>query len=418
MAQERYNLLNSELNEEFPVKIFRRAAFLFGLPGLLTLLFGTFFLLASAGRGLPPLKAKYVVYVGTYTMKTASKGIYAFDFDATTGRLMPMGLAAETTNPSFLALHPNGRFLYAVNEVGDYQGQKSGAVSAFAIDPASGKLTLLNQMATRGADPCYVSLDKTGNHVLVANYNGGSVIVFPVLADGRLGEATAFVQHQGHSVNPQRQQGPHAHMIELAPSGNFALTADLGLDELLVYRYDTAKGSLVPNEPPYVKVTPGAGPRHFAFDPSGRFVYLLNEMASSVTTFSYQAANGVLGSIQTVSALPKDFSGQSTAAEIALDPSGRFLYTSNRGHNSIAIFAIAREKGTLTPVANVPSGGKIPRNFVIEPSGPYVLAANQDSDNIVVLEIDSTSGMLAPTGEVVEIPSPVSLVLRAKGETR
>jgi 6-phosphogluconolactonase len=261
-------------------------------------------------------------------------------------------------------------------------------------------------------------LDKTGDHVLVANYNGGSVIVFPVLADGRLGEATAFVQHEGHSVNPQRQQGPHAHMIELAPSGYFALTADLGLDELLVYRFDAAKGSLAPNDPPYAKVRPGAGPRHFAFDPAGRYVYLLNEMASSVTTFSYQAANGVLDSIQTVSALPKDFPGQSTAAEIAVDSSGRFLYTSNRGHNSIAIFAIAPQKGTLTPVGNVPSGGKIPRNFAIDPTGSYLLAANQSTDNIVVFKIDSASGMLTPTGEVVEIPSPVSLVFHAEGENR
>lgn len=399
------------------MKIFRRAQFLLGL---LALLLGTSLLLIGAGRGLPPPvpHGKYVVYVGTYTAKTASKGIYSYGFDATTGKLTPMGLVAETTNPSFLALHPNGRFLYAVNEVGDYQGQKSGAVSAFAIDPASGKLTLLNQMATRGADPCYVSLDKTGHHVLVANYNGGSVIVFPVLADGRLGEATAFVQHQGHSVNPQRQQGPHAHMIELAPQGNFALTADLGLDELLIYRFDAAKGSLAANEPPYAKGTPGAGPRHFAFDPSGQFVYLLSEMASSVTTFSYQAAKGVLDNIQTVSALPKDFGGQNSAAEIAVHPSGRFLYTSNRGHNSIAILAIDPQKGTLTPVAQVPTGGKIPRNFAIDPSGSYLLAANQNSDNIVVFKIDSASGMLTPTGDVLAIPSPVCIVFRAEGETR
>jgi 6-phosphogluconolactonase len=400
------------------VKTVRRAQSLFGLLGLFALLLGTFFLLASAGRGLPPLKAKYIVYVGTYTVKTTSKGIYAFDFDATTGKLTPMGLVAETTNPSFLALHPNGRFLYAVNEVGDYQGQKSGAVSAFAIDPASGKLTLLNQVATRGADPCYISLDKTGNHVLVANYNGGSVIVFPVLADGRLGEATTFIQHEGHSVNPQRQQGPHAHMIETSPDGRFALAADLGLDELLVYRYDAAKGTLAPNDPPYAKVTPGAGPRHFAFDPSGRFVYLLNEMETSVTAFSYEATSGVLRELQTESMLLKDAWARNTSAEIAVHPSGRFLYASNRGYENIAIFAIAPQKGTLTYVEQVSSQGEVPRNFAIDPTGSYLLAANQGSNNLVVFRIDTASGNLTPTGQELAIPSPVCIVFRAEGETR
>jgi len=399
------------------VKNVRRASFLLGL---LAVLLGTFLVFASAGRGLPPPgpQTKYVVYVGTYTVKTASKGIYAYQFDATTGKLTPMGLAGDSTSPAFLALHPNGRFLYAANEVGDYQGQKSGAVSAFAIDPASGKLTLLNQLASRGASPCQLSLDKTGKHVLVANYYGGSVIVYPVLADGSLGEATAFIQHQGHSVNPQRQEGPHAHMIEVAPSGKFALTSDLGLDELLVYRYDATKGSLAPNDPPYAKVTPGAGPRHFVFDPSGRFVYLLNEMASSVTTFSYQADGGVLHELQTVSALPKGFSGQSTAAEIAVHPSGRFLYTSNRGHDSIAVFAIDPEKGTLTTVGSVPSGGKTPRNFAIDPTGSYLLAANQNSDNIVVFKIDAASGNLTPTGQELATPTPVCIVFHAEGNTR
>jgi len=381
------------------------------IPPLLTALLGTLFFLSAADHGLEPrlMKGKYLVYVGTYTTKTKSRGIYAYHFDGATGQLTLLDLAAETANPSFLAVHPNGRFLYAVNEVSDYQGKKSGAVSAFAIDRETGKLALLNQVASRGADPCYVSLDKTGKYVFVANYTSGSVIVFPVLADGRLGEATAFVQHAGHSVNRDRQEGPHAHMIEVSPNNRFVLAADLGLDELLVYRFDAAKGSLTPNDPPFAfaKVNPGAGPRHFAFGPSNSFVYVINELQSTVAVFSYEPAGGVLHPLQTLSTLPKGFTGKNKAAELLVHSSGRFLYASNRGRDTIALFAINPEKGTLTPVAQDLTQGKTPRNFAIDPTGSFLLVANQDSDNIVVFRINPRSGDLIPTGQVLAIPSPV-----------
>jgi 6-phosphogluconolactonase len=349
---------------------------------------------------------EYIVYIGTYTGQK-SKGIYAYRFDGATGRLVSLGLVAETTNPSFLAVHPNRRFLYAVNEIANYEGQKSGAVSAFALDPRTGKLTFLNQVSSRGADPCYLVVDKTGKHVLVANYSGGSVAAFPLRADGRLGEASALVQHAGGSVNPERQQGPHAHSINLSPDNRFVIAADLGLDQLLVYRFDSTKGLLAANSPAFAKVNPGAGPRHFAFHPSGRFAYVINEMQSTVSAFAYDAAGGVLHALQTISTLPKDFAGKNDTAEVQVHPTGKFLYGSNRGHDSIAVFAIDAEKGTLTPVEYVATRGKTPRNFGIDPTGSFLFAANQDSDNIVVFRINPDSGRLTPTGQVVEVPSPV-----------
>ncbi len=303
---------------------------------------------------------EYIVYVGTYT-GPKSQGIYAYRFGAATGQITPLGLVAETTNPSFLAVDPSRQFLYAVNEVGDYQGQKSGGVSAFSIDRKTAKLTFLNEVASRGADPCFVSLDRTGKFVLVANYTSGSVAVFPVLADGRLGDASAFIQHHGSSVNHERQEGPHAHMISVTKSSPFALVADLGLDELLVYFFHD--GSLSPNYRPFAKVQPGSGPRHFAFNPTGKFVYLINEMSSTITTFAftgftYDMAVGELREIGTVSTLPKHFKGENSAAEIEVHPSGKFLYGSNRGHDSIAVFSIDPRRGTLTLLEHVSTQAK------------------------------------------------------------
>ncbi|MGC2326920.1 MAG: lactonase family protein, partial [Candidatus Sulfotelmatobacter sp.] len=311
----------------------------------------------------------YLVYVGTEGGNT-SKGIYAYRYDAATAQLTPLGLAAETTDPSFLAVHPNGKFLYAVNEVGHYKGPNSGGVSAFAIDRsnddrtngdrATGKLTLLNELPTRGADPCYLTVDKSGKFVLVANYSGGSVIAFPILEDGRLGEASAFVQHTGHGTNPERQEGPHTHSIDLSPDNRFAFVDDLGLDELFVYKFDAAKGSLTANDPPFAKFDPGAGPRHFAFHPSGKFAYVISEMQSTVTAFAYGSAGGTLQALQTVTTLPADFKGHNDDAEIEVHPSGKFLYASNRGHDSIAVFAIDSGKGTLTTVEIASTLGKEP----------------------------------------------------------
>ncbi|MGO9274405.1 MAG: lactonase family protein [Terriglobia bacterium] len=359
-------------------------------------------------------KGQYWVYVGTYT-GPKSKGIYAYHFDASTGRLAPLGPVAESANPSFLAVDPSRRFLYAVNEVADYQGRKSGGVSAFAIDPHTGALTFLNEVASGGPGPCHVSLDKTGKYVLVANYDGGSVAVFPRLTDGRLGEASAFIQHAGHSVNPQRQEGPHAHCILTSPDNRFALAADLGLDQLLVYRFDPAHGKLAPNDPPFAKADPGVGPRHFAFHPSGRFVYLINEIGSSVTAFSYDDRRGALQKLQTISTLPKDYKGANDCAEIAVSGDGRFLYGSNRGHNSIVVFAIETLNGTLTPLEYVSTQGKTPRNFAIDPTAAYLFAANQDSDSIVIFHVDPNTGRLTPTGQVLDAPSPVCVTFVASG---
>ncbi len=365
-----------------------------------------------AGAAPTPKKHEFLVYVGTYTEEgSTSKGIYAYRFDPRSAELTAIGLAAETTNPSFLAVHPNHRFLYAVNEVGKYKGEKSGAVSAFAIDHATGKLTLLNQVASRGADPCYIIVDKTGKYVLVANYTGGSVAVFPVLEDGRLGEASSFVQHTGHGADPDRQEGPHAHSIDLSADNRFAIVDDLGLDETLVYKFDSAKGSLTLNDPQLyttlAKADPGAGPRHFAFHPSGKFAYVLNEMGSTVSVFSYDSSGGVLRRLQTVSSIPKDFSGHKEAAEIQVHPSGKFLYASNRGHDSIAVFAVDRDKGTLTLVEYASTKGQTPRSFEIAPGGSLLFAANEKSNNIVVFRIDDKTGRLTPTGKVLEVVEPV-----------
>jgi 6-phosphogluconolactonase len=372
------------------------------------------FLLSAVCSGAPAKHhAKYLVYVGTYTQEgSESKGIYAYRFDLDTGGLVPVGLAAETINPSFLAVDPNHRFVYAVNEISNYKGEKSGAVSAFAIDHATGKLILLNQVASRGGDPCYITIDKTGKNVLVANYAGGSVAVFPILEDGRLGEASAFVQHSGHGTNPQRQEGPHAHSIDLSPDNRFALVDDLGLDQTLIYRFDSAKGLLAPtnNEKStetIAKADPGAGPRHLALHPNGRFAYVINEMHSAISAFRYDAATGGLQPLQTISTLPKGFSGHDEAAEIQVHPSGKFLYASNRGHDSIAVFAIDGSKGTLTPIEYVSSKGASPRHFEIAPTGSLLFVANEKSDNIVVFRISLRTGRLTPTGTVLEVAQPV-----------
>jgi 6-phosphogluconolactonase len=351
---------------------------------------------------------KYLMYVGTYTQEgSTSKGIYVYRYDPGNAQLTSIGLAAQTINPSFLAVHPNHQFLYAVNEVGNYKGQKSGAVSAFAIDHASGKLTLLNQVASGGADPCYITVDKTGKFVLVANYTGGSISAFPILQDGSLGEASAFVQHTGHGTDPKRQEGPHAHSIDLSPDNRFAIVDDLGLDETLVYKFDSVKGSLTPNDPAFAKADPGAGPRHFALHPNGKFAYVINEMGDTVSVFSFEPANGVMHSVQTISTIPKGFTKQNDDAEIAIHPSGKFLYASNRGHDSIAVFAVDPDKGTLKLVEYASTKGQSPRHFEIDPTGSFLFAENEKSDNIVVFHIDTGTGRLKPTGKTLEVGQPV-----------
>jgi 6-phosphogluconolactonase len=358
-------------------------------------------------------KGQYLAYVGTYTAKTNSQGIYAYRFDPEKGQLTAIGMAAETADPSFLAVHPNGKYLYAVNEISTFNGGPGGAVSAFSIAAKTGALKFLNQVPTRGAGPCHVSLDKNGAYVLVANYDGGSIASFPVHEDGSLGTASGFVQHGGSGPNKERQESPHAHWIGTSPDNRFVLAVDLALDQVIVYGFDSSKGIFTPMLSGFAKVKPGAGPRHLAFHPNGKFAYVLSEMDSSVTVFSYQAKNGTFSTLETISALPKDYAGPKEAAEIAVHPSGKFLYTSNRGHDSIAIFLIDPAKGTLKSLGQVLTGGKTPRHFAIDPTGMYLLAENQESNNIVVFHIDPATGNLTPTGQTIEVPSPVCITFVA-----
>jgi 6-phosphogluconolactonase len=354
------------------------------------------------------------VFFGTYT-GGKSEGIYRATLDPATGALSQPELAAKVENPSFLAVHPSGKFLYAAGELSNFEGKPGGAVSAFALDSKTGGLTLLNQQSSRGAGPCHLVVDRTGGNVLVANYGGGSVAVLPIDKDGRLRPASSFVQHKGSSVNPKRQEAPHAHSINVDPAGAFAVVADLGLDKVLVYRFDAAAGTLTANDPPHAAVSPGAGPRHFAFHPSGRFAYVINEMNSTVTAFAYDAKKGTLSEIDTKSTLPGPQQGNSTA-EVQVHPSGKFLYGSNRGHNSLAIFRIDEKTGALTATGHQPTGGRTPRNFGIDPTGKFVLAANQGSDSVVVFRVDQETGKLEETGQSIKVPTPVCVKFLPVGQ--
>lgn len=358
--------------------------------------------------GAAGARSKYLMYVGTYTENgSSSEGIYAYRFDAATGGVTPIGLAAKTVNPSFLAIHPNLRFLYAVNEVSNYQGRKTGAVSAFAIDRATGKLRFLNQIASGGTDPCYITVDRSGKYVLVANYTSGSISVFPIRENGSLGEASALIQHKGHGTNPERQEGPHAHSIDMSPDNRFAIVDDLGLDETLVYPFDSQKGVLDSDQVKIARADAGAGPRHFAMAPNGKFGYVINEMGSSVTAFSFDASSGTLTRIETIASIPKDFTKLDESAEIEVAPSGKFLYASNRGHDSLAVFKIDKSDGKLALIEYSPTKGESPRNFEISPGGRLLFAANEKSDSIVEFRIDQQTGKLDATGKTFEIGQPV-----------
>jgi 6-phosphogluconolactonase len=358
---------------------------------------------------------KFWVYIGTYTRdKSKSKGIYRCEFDAATGKLSEPMLAAKMVDPSFLALHPSNRYLYAVGEVDNFDGKSSGAVTAFSIDPASGELKQLNQKPSDGAAPCHIVVDRQGKNVLFANYSGGSAGVLRIEDDGSLGARSAFVQHSGKSADPGRQEGPHAHSINLDAANHFAFVADLGLDQVLVYRFDSDKGTLAKNEPPYAKVEAKSGPRHFAFHPSGRYAYVINEMANTVTALKYDADKGVLTPMQTISTLPAGYDKPTWTAEVQVHPSGKFLYGSNRGHNSIAVFTIDDKSGKLTAAGHQAEGIKTPRNFGIDPTGEFVLVANQDGDSILVFRVDGQTGALQFSGEKVEVGKPVCVKFMPK----
>jgi len=343
------------------------------------------------------------VYFGTYTGgRNSSKGIYRSTLDLETGKLSKPVLAAEAGNPSFIELHPNGKFLYAVSESG-----RAGSVSAYALDGDTGDLKFLNRQPSGGAGPCHVSIDHAGKNLLVANYGGGSASVVPIKSDGRLGEPTGFVQHTGSSVNPRRQKGPHAHSINVSPDNRFAFVADLGIDKVMIYKLDIEKGTIVANSPPFAKVRPGAGPRHFTFHPNGKYAYVINELDCTVTAFAYESASGALTEIENITTLPRGFDGSNSCAEVRAHPNGKFLYGSNRGHDSIVVYRIDPARGTLTFVEHETADIKTPRNFNIDPTGSFCLVANQGKDSVVVFRLDQDTGALEPTGHNISIAKPV-----------
>ena len=346
------------------------------------------------------------VYFGTYTQGTESKGIYHARLNLASGELSKPEPVAEAVNPSFLAIHPQEKYLYAVNEIHDYEGKPTGGVTAFELDKATGKLTKINSQPAGGTGPCHLNVDRTGNVLLVANYGGGSVASFKIEPNGGLTAAVSFIQHTGSSADAGRQKEPHAHSVNIDPANRFAFVADLGLDKVLVYKLDADRATLFPNDPPSTHVDPGSGPRHFAFRPDGRFAYVINEMKSTITALQYHPAIGTLGAFQSVSTLPADFTGGNSTAEIVVHPSGKFLYGSNRGHNSLAIFQIDPKNGTLTASGHQLTGGRTPRNFAIDPTGQFLIAENQDSDNVQVFRIGE-AGALTAVGGLISIPKPV-----------
>lgn len=350
------------------------------------------------------------VFVGTYT-KTGSKGVYVAEFDAATGKLELTGETCLVPNPTFLALHPSGQYLYSVCETADHEGHKSGGVSAFAVDPASGALTLLNQQLSQGTSPCHLCVDAEGKCVLVANYSSGSVAALPIQADGTLAEASCAIQHEGSGPDPKRQQGPHAHSINLDPTGKFAMACDLGLDQILMYDFAADEGTLTPHTPPHKKTHAGAGPRHFCFGPTGRFAYCIDELDSTLIAMMYDGLSGWLCIIDSYPTIPED-AGEvvNWCADVHAHPSGKWVYGSNRGHHSLVTFQVNQDTGRLTSLGTVPSGGDWPRNFAIDPSGQWLLAANERSDNIVTFRINQETGIPEPTGSAVAVPAPVCVL--------
>ena len=358
---------------------------------------------------------QFLVYFGTYT-GSKSNGIYVSRFDTASGELSTPTLAAKSVNPAYVAIDPDHRFLFAVNETDHFNGQAGGAVTAFRLDASTGKLEFLNQQPSGGTSPCHIAVDATGKYVLVANYNSGSVAAFPVQTNGFIGPPTAVIQHHGSSVNPQRQAGPHAHCIAMDAANHRVFACDLGLDKVMIYRLNETNGALTANEIPWVELRPGSGPRHIAFHPDGRRAYVINEIGSTLTAFDYNPESGALKEIQTVSTLPEDFHGVNTSAEVAVHPSGKFVYGSNRGDDSIAVFAVDEPSGRLDFVERQSTRGKIPRCFAIDPTGQYLIAANQDSNSIVVFRINAQTGRLTWTGQTLEIGKPVCVAFVPLGK--
>jgi len=366
------------------------------------------FILVILTFTLSAFAADYEVFVGTYT-GPHSKGIYSFSFDPATGKVGSLQLAGETEQPSFIAIDKQAKHLYAVNELDEYKGAKSGAVSVFDIDPKTWKLTFEQQVASLGGAPAYLTLDKTGHDLLVANYNGGNVVVFLIDTNGKLKDHTANDQHSGKGPNPERQEGPHAHSVQMTNDNRFAMSADLGLDKVIVDKLDAAKGTLTPNDPPFATVEPGAGPRHLAFAPSGKFVYVLTEMGTTVVVFSLDPQTGAMKEVQSIPTVEKH-DPANTGAEIELSRSGFFLYTSTRGADIITEYKVDPASGKLTLVDHFPSVAKEPRFFALDPTGQWIFVAGQNSNNIVLFRVDKATGKLTPTDTKLEVGAPVCLV--------
>jgi 6-phosphogluconolactonase len=342
------------------------------------------------------------VYFGTYTRKSSAEGIYHAELDLASGRLYNLKLAVKSSNPSFIEIHPTGKFLYAVAE------GKAGQVKAFSINPKTKKLKLLNQRSSTGAAPCHISLDKNGKNLLVANYSSGNVAVFPIQSDGSLGEVSSTMQHHGSGIT-RRQKGPRAHSINLSPDNRFAYVTDLGLDKIMIYKFDVKTGVLKANDPPFVKLKPGAGPRHLSFHPNGRFAYVINELDETITVFGYNTQTGALTEIQHISTLPSDFKGVSWCAEVRVHPNGKFLYGSNRGHDSIVTYRIDPVNGKLKLLGFQNKGIDNPRNFNIDASGKYCLVGNQDNDTVLLFKINQQTGLLEPTAHSLNIGKPICI---------
>ncbi|NQV23883.1 MAG: lactonase family protein [Rhodopirellula sp.] len=364
-----------------------------------TLILGILLIMTSIAHADDPL-----IFVSAFA--AGEKGaIHAFHFDTKTGVLKPQQTTTDVQHPFFMVISPDGRFLYSI-DTEKFGGSEDEFVAAYAIKDRSGKLERLNQQSAKGSASCYLDIDSTGKTVVLANYSSGSVAALPVRADGSLGAATAFVQHEGSSVDPKRQKAPYAHSIVISPDNRLALAADLGIDKVLVYRLDAANSKLTANEAQSsVSVEPGSGPRHLTFHPNGKSVYLINELKNTVTFFGYEPDSGKLTTQQTISTLPADFDGVTHTADVKITPDGKFLYGTNRGHDSIAFYRIGND-GRLTLIKIEPSLGKGPQNLLITPDGQWLICANMPGNNVVVFKINSDTGELTATGEPVSMPMP------------
>lgn len=370
------------------------------------------FAAAFGGGGSGRRRGESYLYVGTYTSGgSKSEGIYILRFDTETGKVTPHKIVRGVEEPSFLAVDPKGRYLFAVNETIHHEGRQSGAVSSFAVNDGGGALTFINKQPSMGGAPCHLTTSRDGKFVLVANYVGGNAAVLPVGRDGALGEAVDLEQHSGSGPNKERQESAHAHSIILDGTGRYAFVNDLGIDRVMIYKFDGSNGKLSPNsDQAHYQTRPGAGPRHFKFHPSGKYAFVINELDMTISSLAYDPAKGALREVHTVSTVPNGYTGENTCADLHVHPTGKFVYGSNRGHDSIAAFRFDAAAGRLELIEHAPSGGKIPRNFAIDPAGKFLLVANQRSDSIVTFSIDRESGRLRPTGQAASVPSPVCLL--------